>query len=64
MRISTIEGDLARVVARGLVQEANIQLVPEAKVGDYVLIHAGFAIERLHRDWAEESLELWDQVDT
>ena len=47
-----------RVEAMGLSQTASFTLVPQAQVGDWVLLHAGFAIEVVDEDYANETLEL------
>jgi hydrogenase expression/formation protein HypC len=46
------------VEMEGLRQEVNLQLLDDAEVGDYVNVHAGFAIERLDESEAMETLEL------
>ncbi|MBC8450992.1 HypC/HybG/HupF family hydrogenase formation chaperone [bacterium] len=61
-RIMSIEIDIAKVDFGGVSQEANLTLVPEAKVGDYVLVHAGFAIQRLDEAEAEETLRLFQEL--
>jgi hydrogenase expression/formation protein HypC len=58
MRIVSIEGSLATIAAEGLEQRASLILVPQAKLGDYVLVHAGYAINVLSEQDAEETLEL------
>jgi hydrogenase expression/formation protein HypC len=61
-RIVTIEGDLAKVDFGSQVnQEVNVALV-EAKEGDYVLVHAGYAIQVVDREEAEETLRLWREL--
>ena len=52
------DGGMARVEAMGAERDAAIDLTPEAKVGDYVLVHAGFAIEVVDEQYAAETLEL------
>mgnify|MGYP000868605223 FL=1 len=42
--------------------EVNITLTPEAKVGDYLLLHAGYAIQILDEKSANEIFEAWDDV--
>jgi hydrogenase expression/formation protein HypC len=55
-----ISGDLAKVdFGSGVLREVNIMLLEEAKKGDYVLVHAGYAIQRLDEQEAEETLRLW-----
>ena len=44
-KILHIEGDLATVERSGVKRSASLMLLPEARVGDYVLIHAGFAMQ-------------------
>ena len=61
-RVMSIETDIAKVDFGGVSQEANLTLVPEAKVGDYVLVHAGFAIQRLDEAEAEETLRLFQEL--
>jgi len=51
-KIITIEGDdplrrTGRIDFSGIVKQANLAYVPDAKVGDYVIVHVGFAISRL-----------------
>jgi len=61
-RILKLEGELAEVEIGGTVQKANIQLVPEAKIGEYVLLHAGFAIQKLDEREALEALKLLEEL--
>jgi hydrogenase expression/formation protein HypC len=58
-RIIEIDGVTARVDFGGVTREANLTLVPEAAVDSYVLVHAGFAIQVLNEEEAEESLGLF-----
>ena len=44
-KVLQIKGDLATVERSGVKREASLMLLPEAKIGDYVLIHAGFAMQ-------------------
>jgi hydrogenase expression/formation protein HypC len=61
-RIVAIEGDLATVDFGSQVnQEVNVTLV-DAKEDDYVLVHAGYAIQVVDRAEAEESLRLWREL--
>ena len=46
----------------GARQQAKMDLLPEVEVGDYVLIHAGYAIEKLTEEAAKESLEAWEEL--
>jgi len=56
------KGDHARVdFGDGVIREANISLV-DAKIGEYVIVHAGFAIEILDEKEAKETLKLWEDI--
>jgi hydrogenase expression/formation protein HypC len=45
----------------GVLRDVNVMLV-EAKIGEYVLVHAGYAIQVLDKSAAEETLQLWREV--
>jgi len=47
----------------GSMKEVSLALVPEADIGDYVIVHVGFAISKLDERAARESLELLAQLD-
>ena len=57
-RILTIDGVTGVVNMSGVEVNVGLQLVPEAKVGDYVLLHAGFAIQVIDEEEALETEEL------
>ena len=56
--IKSIEGQQAEVDIEGVTREASLQLTPEANVGDYVLLHTGYAISIIDAAEAEETLKL------
>jgi len=60
--IKSIDGHLAEVEIGGITQQANLQLCPQAKVGDYVIIHTGYAINILDQEEARETLELFEAI--
>jgi len=62
MRITATDGAAATIEAEGLVQTTSLMLVPDARIGDYVLVHAGFAIAVLESDDAAERLALFDEI--
>lgn len=62
MKIKRINADFAEVEAGQLIRRINIQMLPKVKVGDYVIVHAGFAIEKLNPKKAEETLRLIDAI--
>ncbi len=55
------EGNLATVDILGVTREISVDLTPQAHVGDYVLVHAGFAIEVVDEQFALETIELVKQ---
>lgn len=63
MRVVKIEGPFANVKTGGLTRRVNIQMVPKVKIGDYVIVHAGFAIEIINQDSAKETLSLFQQIE-
>jgi len=56
MKVISIENEMATCEIDGVQREASLMMVDGIGVGDYVLIHAGFAIERLDEEDAEETL--------
>jgi len=62
MRITAVDGATATIVAAGLEQRCSVMLVPQAEVGDYVLVHAGFAINLIDESEARETLELLREI--
>ncbi|MFT4143231.1 MAG: HypC/HybG/HupF family hydrogenase formation chaperone [Mobilitalea sp.] len=61
-KIVEINGDMAKVNIMNNITQANIKLV-SAKVGDYVLIHAGCVMEVMKKDAAEEILEIFAELE-
>lgn len=61
-KILEVEGNIAKVdFGEGVAREVNVMLV-DAKVDEYVLVHAGYAIEKLDKKAAQESLNTWRQI--
>lgn len=56
------DNGMARVSAMGAEREVAIDLTPQAAVGDYVLVHAGFAIEVVDEQYAQDTLELIQEM--
>ena len=59
--VKSITGTTAEVDFGGVTRTVNLSLVT-AKVGDYVIVHAGYAIEVLDREEAEKTLELFREL--
>ena len=60
--IELSEGSMARVSAMGAERDVALDLTPQAEVGDYVLVHAGFAIEVVDAQYAQETLDLIQEM--
>ena len=61
-RVVRVDGDKAQVdFGEGVLREVNVTLV-NAKVGDYVLVHAGYAIQLVDEKDALETLSLWNEI--
>jgi hydrogenase expression/formation protein HypC len=54
---------MAKVQFGGIVREASLDYTPAAKVGDYVLVHVGFAISTVDAEEAKRTYELLEQMD-
>ena len=56
------EGKIAEVDFDGIMRTASMDMLPKAKVGDYVLVHAGFAIEIVDEQEAQKTLDLLKEL--
>jgi len=56
-KITRIENNMATIDVDGVKREASLLLLEDAGVGDYVIVHAGFAIQRIDEAAALETLE-------
>lgn len=59
LRIEAIEGEMATVELGGVRRRVSLILTPEARAGDYVIVHTGFALSVLDEQEAQETLELF-----
>jgi len=62
MKVKKIEGEFAQVETGRLLRRINIQMLPGVNLGDYVLVHAGFAIEKIDPLRAEETLKIINEI--
>lgn len=62
LQLIEINGREAVGEAMGLRRTVRVDFIPEPKIGDYVIVHAGFAIERLPEQQAREDLEAWEEL--
>jgi len=53
---------MGKVSFGGIKKEVCLELVPEVRIGDYVIVHVGFALNILDEDEAQETLKLIDQM--
>lgn len=61
-KITELEDDgLATVDILGVTRSVSVDLTPQAQVNDYVLVHAGFAIEVVDEQYAQETIDLIKQ---
>jgi hydrogenase expression/formation protein HypC len=60
-KIVSVNGQNALIDFGGVQREANVSLI-EPKVGDYVVVHAGFAIQVVDEEEAMETIKLWEEL--
>jgi len=61
-KVVKIDGDVALVDIGGVKKQVDIFLVPDVKVGDYVIVHAGSAISKVNEKEAHEMLKAWEEI--
>jgi len=61
-RIESIDGQMAQVDMSGVQYTTSLVLTPDTKVGQYVIVHAGFALNLLDEAEAQETLELFQEM--
>jgi hydrogenase expression/formation protein HypC len=62
-RVESIEESVAVVDVGGATVRARLDLCPDAGVGEWVLVHAGFALEKVDEEYARETLGLFAEMD-
>jgi hydrogenase expression/formation protein HypC len=62
MKLIKRDGDIGVVELGGVTREVSLMMMPDARVGEYLIIHAGFAIQRLDEEEARQTLELFRQM--
>lgn len=62
LKLIEINGKNAIGEAMGMTREIRVDFIPEPKIGDFVIVHAGFAIERLPEQQAMDDLEAWEEL--
>ena len=61
-KVLTIDGVEGEVDLSGITRRVSLQLVPEVKEGDYVLLHTGYAISVIDEEEAQEALKLFREL--
>jgi len=62
VKVVSIDGNEAEVEIGGVKRQVSIMLTPEAKVGDYVLLHTGYAINVIDEAEAQETLKILEEM--
>ncbi len=62
-KVLTIEGASALVDVAGVRRRANVEMVEGLRVGDYVLLHAGFGIQKVDEQEARETIRILEEID-
>lgn len=60
-KVEKIEGEMATVSVGGATYKASLQMLDDVKEGDYILMHTGFAIQKIDEDEAAESLKAFQE---
>ncbi|MDA8234788.1 MAG: HypC/HybG/HupF family hydrogenase formation chaperone [Clostridia bacterium] len=61
-KVINIEDNIGTVEVSGVTRKVSFDLTPDVKVGDYVLVHAGFAIEVIDEEEALKTLEIFKEL--
>lgn len=62
MKVIKIDGSGGSVELGGVKRKVNLELLDNVKVGEYVIVHAGFAIQKVDQKEAKETLELLKEM--
>ncbi|MEN8224233.1 MAG: HypC/HybG/HupF family hydrogenase formation chaperone [Bacteroidota bacterium] len=60
-KIDSIDGEMAMVSVGNVTYKASLQLLEDVKVGDYILLHTGFAIQKISPEEAAETLKVFEE---
>jgi len=63
MKLIKVEGDRGIVELSGVKKDVSLSLLDNVKKGDYLIIHAGFAIQKLDEKEAQETLKIWEEIE-
>lgn len=62
-KVEKIDNDMAVVSVGGTKYNASLQMLDDVNIGDYILLHTGFAIQKLSPEEAEESLKVFAEFE-
>ena len=62
LKLIEINGNNAVGESMGMQRKLRVDFIPEPRIGDYVIVHAGFAIERLPEKQALEDIAAWEEI--
>jgi hydrogenase expression/formation protein HypC len=62
-KVKSIDGDMAIVSMGGTEYNASLQMVEDIRVGDYILLHTGFAIQKIDKEEAMEIFKLFGELE-
>ena len=62
MKLLKVEGETGNVGLGGIVKEVSLALINDIKIGDYVLIHAGYAIQKIDEEDALETIAIFKEM--
>lgn len=62
LKLIEINGNKAVGESLGMKRDIRVDFIPDPKIGDYVIVHAGFAIERLSEQQALDDIAAWEEI--
>ncbi|MBN1183953.1 MAG: HypC/HybG/HupF family hydrogenase formation chaperone [Bacteroidales bacterium] len=62
-KVIEINGDIAKASVGGTIIEAGLHMLDDVQVGDYILVHTGFALQKISEEEAEETLKLFKEYE-
>ncbi|MEE4255595.1 MAG: HypC/HybG/HupF family hydrogenase formation chaperone [Bacteroidales bacterium] len=62
-KVESIEGEMAMVSVGNVSYKASLQLLDDVEVGDYILLHTGFAIQKISEEEAAETLRIFEEFE-
>ena len=63
MKVLKIDGDFGDAELGGIIKEVSLTLIDDVKVGDYILVHAGYAIQKIDENEALETISFLKKLD-